>query len=146
MKVTMRHNLVLIIGMGLLLFIPMSLMSQSLSKGELEQKWLNRPSAPLQFTAAPLGNVYAIGNRSDARVIRYQLGCVLAEGDAIRILNRRPDESVDLAPMDRTNKEVHSKMIFSSKGAWQQPFCESTAKLAVLEVEFSDGGTWRIMK
>ncbi|GEM_PF-5501217 len=142
----MRRKHLLLICTLLTFGIPMLLRAQYLDNAALKTKWLNIPSAPLQFRAHPNGRNYAIANVSDARIVRYRVGCVVQEADGLKILSKRPAQEKDLAPLDRVKNEAASEIVMSSHGNWGKPFCEGEAKLAILEVAFADGGFWKIRK
>lgn len=142
----MRRQQSLLTAAMLILVVPIFAGAQIFDKAALETKWLNIPSAPLQFRANPNGRNYAIGNFSDAFVVGYRVGCVVQEADGLRILSKRAPQKKDLAPHDRVKNEVASEIVMSAHGNWNEPFCEGKAKLAILEVVFSDGGFWKIRK
>jgi hypothetical protein len=103
---------------------------------------MNLPSTPLKLSRSA-GSILVVKNVSPSQVISFRIGCVLGEGEKIRILSKREESAVKLDP---PNDKGMSRYIF---GAFHSPaeYCEpSEAKLAVVEVSFADGAKWMVQQ
>lgn len=110
----------------------------SIAQSELEQRWVNIASSPLEIRFTPSKRDGLLVNRSSGRVVQYRLGCVVNDSDLrIRVLKK-------LKPV-RTQLETGKALINSvSVHQLDMERCEKAAsRLAVIEVIFQDGFAWR---
>lgn len=120
------------------------ILSQAYQTDEaITKKWvLKQPTAPLLITISANREYYSLDNYSLKHVMNYRLGCVAEENDKIRVRAKARTRTVNIAPIDTANERVYSKVytIYADEDFY--PCIEMKAKLAVLEVGFSDGSKW----
>ncbi len=129
---------------SLLLILPVLLVGQA-SREEgvkaIESKLLAVPSASYKLKASYNGRGYQFCNTSNARVVKFRLGCVGKKNGELNILNERDLEEADLSPADE--KSFSCKFWRSNHGFFPGRACEE-GKLAVIEVMLADGAAWKL--
>ena len=102
---------------------------------------LNLPSSPLQLTASANRRFLNVENHSGRQVRSYRLGCVIERRSGIKLLAKFARDAANLAPQGPSG-EVHLA-ILSAYGERFKLCRAKAAKLAVVEVRFSDGSVWK---
>jgi hypothetical protein len=102
---------------------------------EQEQKWLNVPDAPLDFSL--LANQYTLGltNVSGETTVKHRLGCV--DRGSLNIVRKLRTITVTLEP---------GQASFGNLDSYRGDFavCEAShSALSVIRVEFADGHSWK---
>lgn len=130
------------LSIGFILFLTPVLVF-SCQENEVTKKWvLNQPASPLKVTISDDGEDYSIKNYSSKHVRGYRLGCVVEEGNKIKIKRKASSRKVDIAALDASQSRVFGKAytVYADKDFY--PCVQTKTKLAVLEVAFSDGSSW----
>ena len=99
---------------------------------------LNFASAPLKLVTYPNG--YNVTNTSKATILRYMLGCASEEAGKVKITYVLPAEQVSLAP----GYQRGASTIDNPEESIFQCVTKRKLKLAVVEVYFADGATWKV--
>ena len=107
----------------------------------IESKLLDVPSAPYKLKASYNGRGYEFCNTSNARVVKFRLGCAKRKNGELKILSERKLKETDLTPSGE--KGMSCKFWGSNHGFFPGEDCEK-GKLAVIEVVFADGGVWKL--
>jgi hypothetical protein len=99
--------------------------------------WVNLESSPLVFEINESRRVLYLYNYGLKRVSSYRLGCVSSTPGKVRILRKMPVTTADLEP----NQWLLNSVYVYAK---DKARCDKVqAKLAVVEVRFSDGSRWK---
>jgi hypothetical protein len=102
----------------------------------------NMPTSPLKLTISSNREFYSVDNHSPKRVVSYRLGCVVEDGNNIKIKYKAKPKLVDIAPLDDSQNRITGKA-YTIYGDKDFHSCiKKKAKLTVLEVGFSDGSLW----
>lgn len=134
-------SLLILVSIGM---VPPSITSQAYEsdKTASEEYWLNLPSAPTIIVRGIKGQLLTLINYSPVRIIRYQLGWVIAEQGKIKITCKLGPQNTDLAPANIGKNDVHMVGL-----AYYDQVKECShkvkAKLAVIEINFEDGSVWK---
>ena len=105
--------------------------------------WIDIPSAPLEFYPFPNNRFLGLTNRSKGRVVEFTLGCVTQDEDKVRVVCIATVTETDLAAAGTSGQQMYFKDV--SAYAEDRTCCDkANAKLAVVEVTFADGSTWRV--
>lgn len=105
--------------------------------------WFNVPSSPLEFSLFPNKRFLGLTNRSTGRIVQFALGCVTQDGDKIRAVCRATVTKTDLAASSTSGQQLYFKDVAAYSE--DRKCCDKAkAKLAVVEVNFADGSTWKI--
>jgi hypothetical protein len=107
----------------------------------IESKLLDVPSASYKLKASYNGRGYEFCNTSDARVVKFRLGCAKKKNGELKILDERKLEETELAPSGE--KGMSCKLWGSNHGFFPGEACEK-GKLAVIEVGLADGTVWKL--
>ncbi len=107
----------------------------------IESKLLDVPSAPHKLKASYNGRGYEFCNASDARVVKFRLGCAEKKNSELKILSERKLEEADLPPAE--GKSLSCRFWGSNHGLFPGEACEE-GKLAVVEVVLADGAVWKL--
>jgi len=129
---------------GILTAFPVLLVGQ-LSREEgvkaIESKLLDVPAAPYKLKASYNGRGFDFCNTSDARVVKFRLGCAKKKEGELKILSERKLEETDLVPSGE--KGMSCQFWGSNHGFFPGEACEK-GKLAVVEVVLADGAVWKL--
>ena len=101
----------------------------------------DRTNSPARIGYMPLGAYCTLENHSDKRIVRYRLGCAIEENGRVKILNKKKEKAIDLPPADPSK----SAFPFTYLSIRQIKKCCTSkgAKIAIVEVTFADGSSWR---
>jgi hypothetical protein len=102
-----------------------------------EEWWANVPSSPLFMAGSPSKRDLSLENRSSGMIVSYTLGCVIQGGGRWRVLHRMNNISTSLEP---------GKALLSSVSVYtkhRERCARKDARVAVVEVHFSDGSVWK---
>ena len=115
-------------------------------KSEREKQLLNLPSTPLVMSLSPNGNYIGFGNVSKKKIIGFILGCVVKkEGDEDgEIIKTGTLIGANLRP-SKESKLVYTKIVYlESLEVYSACLKEKEgAKMAIVEVIFSDKSKWK---
>jgi hypothetical protein len=107
----------------------------------IESKLLDVASASYKLKASYNGRGYEFCNASDARVVKFRLGCVKKKNGELKILCERKLEDTDLAPSGE--KGMSCQFWGSNHGFFPGEACDK-GKLAVIEVVLANGVVWKL--
>lgn len=138
------RNCFAVILLSLILSSPPSMTLTQQTDGVSPQDWwINIPSSPLEFNLFPNKRFLGLTNRSTGRVVQFTLGCVTQDGDKIRAVCKATVTKTDLAASSTAGQQLYFKDV--SAYAEDRKCCDkASAKLAVVEVNFADGSTWKV--
>lgn len=111
--------------------------------GSQEQFWLNLPTSHLKIERSPNGRSLPLSNYSPKEAIKYWLGCVVKTNEKIKISNTRKRQAVSLPPIEAAMNQV-SFIPLDLETNDVKRCTDKGAKLAVVEVTFADGSTWKV--
>lgn len=103
------------------------------------EEWsVNIASSPLEIGLSPNQRFLNLLNRSSGNITRYRLGCVVQNGESMKVLRRFSPVNSQLAP---GKVLINSVTIYSES---VQRCSLVRAKVAVIEVRFKDGSVWKL--
>jgi hypothetical protein len=110
------------------------LWSQAIVAVGQDQKWLNVPDTPLEFSLLANKYTLALTNVSHRATVRHTLGCV--DGKSHKIVRKLRTITVRLEPGQLSAGNLDSYISeFAACGA-------SHSTLSVIRVTFGDGSAW----
>jgi hypothetical protein len=125
----------------LLLVTVSAFSSSALPQSAPDELWTNIPSCPLKVTFTPSKLFTLLRNRSSGRIVRYRLGCAVdpRDGHGYRVLRKTAWISTNMEP---GKVGINLSSVYSRIGRC----ADSGGHLAVVEVVFQDGATWKVRK
>jgi len=130
----------------LIAFATIPIYSQMQQSIPVPKEWIvNLPSSPLSISPASKVKAVRFDSRSTGNIVGFRLGCVAETKDSFTILEVLKEQRINL-PAAIGEGDIDPQIIFMpiSEFDGYRSRCEkANAKVAVIEVEFSDGGIWK---
>jgi hypothetical protein len=139
----MRNCYAVALLLLILTAIPSINQGQQVGEVTSQEWWINVPSSPLEFKLFPNKRFLGLTNRSTGRVVQFRLGCVIQGRDLIRVVRKATVTKTDLAASGAAGQQFYFKDV-SSYAEDRKCCAKENAKLAVVEVNFADGSTWKV--
>lgn len=109
--------------------------------------WLNIGSCPLKINVNESGSPFTslfLENTAQSAIIDYQLGCVVEENGVIKIKAEKPVEKIEIKSSATTDNILYLPK--SSHGNYLSSICSQPYKVAIINLNFADGGTWTLKR